>query len=69
MSATPLLDRADVQDQPTGQNLPTAALEPSTLLGRDREPSARTCPVRGSGATYQTMDGRWGCTSCGSTWA
>jgi hypothetical protein len=25
--------------------------------------------VCGSGATYQTSDGRWGCTQCGSTWA
>ncbi|WBP87617.1 eL43 family ribosomal protein [Kitasatospora cathayae] len=42
---------------------------PSTLLERADEPSARACPVCGSGATYQTMDGRWGCTACGSTWA
>jgi len=36
---------------------------------QDHTPSARSCPVCGSGATYQTSDGRWGCTQCGSTWA
>ncbi|MFE5581182.1 hypothetical protein [Kitasatospora sp. NPDC056531] len=44
-------------------------LAPSTLLERDDEPSARACPVCGSSATYQTMNGRWGCTVCVATWA
>jgi ribosomal protein S27AE len=35
----------------------------------DHTPSARSCPMCGSSATYQTPDGRWGCTQCGSTWA
>lgn len=36
---------------------------------RDRSAQSRSCPMCGSGATYQTQDGRWGCTQCGSTWA
>jgi ribosomal protein L37AE/L43A len=35
----------------------------------DTEPRDGACPACGSSATYQTMDGRWGCTQCGSTWA
>lgn len=69
MSATLLLYRPNAQSQPITQTPPPASPTTSTLLERDHEPSARTCPVCGSGATYQTMDGRWGCTSCGSTWA
>lgn len=69
MSATLLLDRPNAHAQATSENLLPTPPATSTLLERDHEPSARTCPVCGSGATYQTMDGRWGCTSCGSTWA
>ncbi|MFJ4192350.1 hypothetical protein [Kitasatospora sp. NPDC089509] len=58
-----LLDKSD------SETAPTTAPAPSTLLERADQPSARTCPVCGSGATYQTIDGRWGCTACGSTWA
>lgn len=56
-------------DKPVTEIEPTTTSTPSTLLERVYEPSAHTCPVCGSGATYQTMDGRWGCTTCGSTWA
>ncbi|WP_031073533.1 hypothetical protein [Streptomyces sp. NRRL WC-3742] len=56
-------------DKPVAETEPIAAPAPSTLLERADQPSARTCPVCGSGATYQTIDGRWGCTACGSTWA
>ncbi|MFI6153563.1 hypothetical protein ACIBCA_12785 [Kitasatospora sp. NPDC051170] len=56
-------------DKPVTATEPTATPAPSTLLERADEPSARACPVCGSGATYQTIDGRWGCTTCGSTWA
>ncbi|WP_406204577.1 hypothetical protein OH807_29080 [Kitasatospora sp. NBC_01560] len=56
-------------DQPITEFQPVADPTPSTLLERADEPAARACPVCGSGATYQTMEGRWGCTSCGATWA
>ncbi|MFF7989855.1 hypothetical protein ACFZDG_08720 [Kitasatospora xanthocidica] len=56
-------------DKPVTETEPATTPTPSTLLERADEPSARACPVCGSGATYQTMDGRWGCTACGSTWA
>lgn len=36
---------------------------------QDNAPACRSCPVCGSSSTYQTMDGRWGCLQCGSTWA
>ncbi|MEV7941070.1 hypothetical protein AB0O82_33695 [Kitasatospora sp. NPDC088264] len=56
-------------DKPVTETEPATAPTPSTLLERADEPSARACPVCGSSATHQTMDGRWGCTACGSTWA
>ncbi|MEV7600518.1 hypothetical protein AB0O91_24415 [Kitasatospora sp. NPDC089797] len=56
-------------DEPVTEIEPTTAPTPSTLLSRSDEPSARACPVCGSGATYQTLEGRWGCTTCGATWA
>ncbi|MGV9263455.1 transposase [Kitasatospora sp. NPDC003701] len=67
MSAIPL-DKPRTGARPAEKH-PATTPAASTLLERAREPDARTCPVCGSGATYQTMDGRWGCTSCGSTWA
>jgi large subunit ribosomal protein L37Ae len=61
MSAA-LLDCPKVQnpahDTPQPGNVPNS-----------NQPAAMACPMCGSGATYQTMDGRWGCTQCGSTWA
>jgi ribosomal protein S27AE len=36
---------------------------------QDDDPACRACPVCGSSNTYQTMEGRWGCLQCGSTWA
>ncbi|MFG2905237.1 hypothetical protein ACGF13_09265 [Kitasatospora sp. NPDC048286] len=62
MSAA-LLDRAEAP------NLTHGDPQPGTVLDSDRIAAAMACPVCGSGATYQTMDGRWGCTQCGSTWA
>ncbi|WP_405007775.1 hypothetical protein OHV13_30240 [Kitasatospora purpeofusca] len=56
-------------DKPVAEIRPTSAPVPSTLPERDREAGARACPVCGSGSTYQMMDGRWGCTQCGSTWS
>ncbi|MFE6056595.1 hypothetical protein ACFQ6N_38135 [Kitasatospora sp. NPDC056446] len=56
-------------DEPVPDMRPTDAPAPTTLPERGRETSGRACPVCGSSATYQTMDGRWGCTACGSTWA
>lgn len=45
--------------------------EPAILILPDEDdgPACRICPVCGSSSTYQTMDGRWGCTQCGSSWA
>lgn len=47
--------------------------DPETASGivheKDTEPRNMSCPMCGSGSTYQTMDGRWGCTQCGSSWA
>ncbi|MFF2118782.1 hypothetical protein [Kitasatospora sp. NPDC058184] len=43
--------------------------QPGSLPHSDQPAAAMACPMCGSGATYQTMDGRWGCTQCGSTWA
>jgi len=34
----------------------------------DTEPRNMACPVCGSGSTYQTQSGRWGCVQCGSQW-
>lgn len=42
---------------------------PGIVPDDDIEARDGICPVCGSGNTYQTMDGRWGCTQCGSTWA
>ncbi|MFJ9948104.1 hypothetical protein [Kitasatospora sp. NPDC091207] len=63
-----LLDKPSTEAQ-LAEKQPATTPAPSTLLKRVDEASARTCPVCGSGATYQTMDGRWGCTQCGATWA
>ncbi|MFJ3791215.1 hypothetical protein [Kitasatospora sp. NPDC090091] len=60
---------ATLLDRPIAENPPATIPAPSTLPERDDQPAARTCPVCGSGATFQTMDGRWGCTQCGATWA
>ncbi|SDT62620.1 Transposase zinc-ribbon domain-containing protein [Streptomyces sp. TLI_053] len=62
MSET-LLDRPAISIPPHPGRLP------GSLLERDSEAGARVCPVCGSSATYQTLEGRWGCTSCGSTWS
>ncbi|MFE4974232.1 hypothetical protein ACFRAR_19245 [Kitasatospora sp. NPDC056651] len=43
--------------------------QPGNVPNSDQPAAAMSCPMCGSGATYQTMDGRWGCTQCGSTWA
>ncbi|MEU3568433.1 hypothetical protein AB0E96_08395 [Kitasatospora sp. NPDC036755] len=59
---------AALLDRPTpitGQDTP----QPGTVLNGDQTVTAMACPVCGSGSTYQTMDGRWGCTQCGSSWA
>ncbi|AUY52426.1 hypothetical protein [Streptomyces sp. CB01881] len=64
-----LLDKPSTEAQSVTEIQPIATPAPSTLPGWPGRPPARTCPVCGSGSTYQTMDGRWGCTSCGSTWA
>lgn len=56
-------------DPPATPNRPCTPNPPGTLPERDLGACARTCPVCGSSSTYQTMDGRWGCVQCGSTWA
>ncbi|MFF2747473.1 hypothetical protein ACFVVA_18230 [Kitasatospora sp. NPDC058048] len=63
MSAALLLDRPETPNPTHG------ARQPGNVPNSDRTTSAMACPICGSGATYQTMDGRWGCTVCGSTWA
>ncbi|MER7705571.1 hypothetical protein ABTX81_22100 [Kitasatospora sp. NPDC097605] len=55
--------------RPSSPTHPTTAPKTGTLRDKEREASARTCPVCGSASTFQTMDGRWGCTQCGSTWS
>ncbi|MFD9691505.1 hypothetical protein ACFWXO_37745 [Kitasatospora sp. NPDC059088] len=57
-----LLDRQTVQT--THRTTPTHGSLPES--GRGTEMTA--CPICGSGNTYQTMEGRWGCTACGSSW-
>jgi ribosomal protein S27AE len=42
---------------------------PATMPDEDTEIRDVSCPVCGSGSTYQTSDGRWGCVQCGSTWS
>lgn len=62
MSAAQLLER------PTTQTTHHAAPTPGNLPDNGQDTSMVSCPVCGSGSTYQTMNGRWGCTSCGSSW-
>ena len=33
------------------------------------QPTDGNCPMCGSSSTYQTIDGRWGCVQCGSSWS
>jgi len=47
---------------------PTPCRPPGIVLD-DTEARDMACPVCGSGSTYQTQDGRWGCTQCHSTWS
>ncbi|MFE7590233.1 hypothetical protein ACFU6K_12585 [Kitasatospora sp. NPDC057512] len=56
-------------DHPEVQNPAHDTPQPGNLPNSDQPAAAMTCPMCGSGATYQTMDGWWGCTQCGSTWA
>ncbi|WP_030057943.1 MULTISPECIES: hypothetical protein [Streptomyces] len=60
---------ATLLDQPAITIHHHTSPSPGSLRDSDRDAAAGVCPVCGSSATYQTMDGRWGCTSCGSTWA
>ncbi|MET8543549.1 transposase [Kitasatospora sp. NPDC004799] len=60
---------AALLDPATATTRARTSPSPGNLPDSDRDAAARVCPVCGSSATYQTMDGRWGCTSCGSTWA
>lgn len=49
---------------------PTAPPNPATMPNQDdHEAHDMSCPMCGSGSTYQTQDGRWGCVSCGSSWS
>lgn len=56
-------------ERPASTNTPNAGRKPDILPTEDTTPRGVCCPVCGSGNTYQTMDGRWGCVSCGSSWA
>lgn len=55
--------------RPETTNPDDADRQPGILPHEDTTPRSGACPVCGSGATYQIMSGRWGCTACGSTWA
>jgi large subunit ribosomal protein L37Ae len=59
---------AALLERPETPNQPPTGPQPGTVLGSDLTAAAVSCPVCGSGSTYQTMDGRWGCTQCGSSW-
>lgn len=49
---------------------PTRTSVPATMPNQDdHEARDGMCPACGSSSTYQTMDGRWGCVSCGATWS
>lgn len=67
-------DRARVQEVTLMATIllepPTRTHAPATILDEehDRELRDMSCPVCGSGMTYQLGGGRWGCTQCGSSW-
>lgn len=48
---------------------PTHTDSPATMPNQDHEARDGMCPACGSSSTYQTMEGRWGCVSCGATWS
>lgn len=48
---------------------PTTDTVPATIPDQDHEARDGMCPACGSSSTYQTMEGKWGCCTCGATWS